>query len=111
MIGGKLDEFGGTVPSLDSIVGKLTGGATMASLSEEMKSAANGLKDKYAEYYVKVWSKLSSNQGYAEKELARLQGLMKKGGLAPEKIDDLTSRANILRKFMASKFVSEEKEL
>ena len=110
MSGGKLDEFGGLVPSLDSIVAKLTGGESVASLSEELKSAASGLKDKYAEYYVKVWGKLSSNQGYAEKELARLQGLIKKGGLAPEKVDDLTARSNILMKFK-DKMLAPEKEL
>ena len=72
----------------------------MATISEEAIKAAKGLKDKYAEYYVKVFSKLGISQGYAEKELARLEGLLKKGGLAPKKIDDLTSRTNILRKFI-----------
>lgn len=98
-VGGKLNEIGGTIPSLDEVVRKLTGGDSISSLSEELKAAAKGLKDKYAEYYVKVADKVSNNQGYAEKELARLQGLLKKGGLAPEKIDDLTSRSNILKRF------------
>lgn len=108
--GGKLDEFGGTIPSLDSIVGKFTGGESMASLSGELTAAAKGLKDKYAEYYVKVSDKVGKNQGYVEKELARLQGLIKKGGLAPEKIDDLTSRSNILRRFKGEepKYIKEE---
>lgn len=97
--GGKLNELGGTIPSLDSIVSRVTGGETIASLSEELKGAASGLKDKYAEYYVKVADKFGKNQGYVEKELARLQGLLMKGGLAPEKVDDLTSRSNILRRF------------
>lgn len=99
MAGGRLNEFGGTVPSLDSIVQRLSGGDTIASLSEELKGAASGLKDKYAQYYVKVADKLSQNHGYVEKELARLQGLLKKGGLAPEKADDLTSRSNILMRY------------
>ena len=109
-LGGKLDEFGGTIPSLDSIVSRLTGGESITSLSEELKSTAQGLKDKYAEYYVKVSEKFGNNQGYAEKELARLESLLKKGGLAPEKIDDLTSRSNILRKFKAGEPIV-EKEL
>ena len=110
MAGGKLDELGGTIPSLDDIVGKVTGSASVASLAEDLKNAAKDLKDKYAEYYVKVSDKISKNQDYAEKELARLQGLIKKGGLAPEKIDDLTSRSNILRRFKGEKTVP-EKEL
>lgn len=99
MAGGKLNELGGTVPSLDTIVERLTGGDTIASLSEELTGAASGLRDKYAQYYVKVADKLSKNQEYVEKELARLQGLLKKGGLAPEKADDLTSRSNILMRY------------
>lgn len=43
--------------------------------------------------------KLAKSRGYAEKELARLEGLIKKGGLAEEKLDDLVSRSNILRRF------------
>ena len=108
--GGKLDELGGTIPSLDSILAKLTDGETVASLSKELKDSAIALKDKYAEYYVKVSEKADKNQGYVEKELARLQGLIKKGGLAPEKIDDLTSRSNILRRFKGEEPVP-EKEL
>jgi len=99
MAGGKLSELGGTIPSLDSIIGRLAGGGTVASLLEELEGAANGLKDKYATYYVKVADKLNKNQGYAEKELSRLRGLLDKGGLAPEKVDDLMSRSNILVRF------------
>ena len=108
MIGGKLDALGGTIPSLDTIVGKLTGGESVASLAEELKAASNGLKDKYSEYYIKVSEKVAKNQGYVEKELARLEGIIKKGGLAPEKIDDLTSRSNILRKFKGEPPIEEE---
>ena len=107
-IGGKLDEVAGTIPSLDTIVNRLTGGESIASLSEQITTAAKASKDKYAEYYVKVSDKLSKNAGYVEKELARLQGLIMKGGLAPEKIDDLTSRSNILRRFKGQEPVAKE---
>ncbi len=108
MIGGKLDALGGTIPSLDTVVGKLTGGESVASLAEELKAASKGLKDKYAEYYIKVSEKVAQNQGYVEKELARLEGIIKKGGLAPEKFDDLTSRSNILRKFKGEEPIKQE---
>lgn len=107
-IGGKLDEIAGTIPSLDTIVGRLAGGESIASLSQQIAIAAKASKDKYAEYYIKVSDKLSKNAGYTEKELARLQGLIKKGGLAPEKIDDLTSRSNILRRFKGQEPVAKE---
>lgn len=106
-IGGGLDAKAGIITSLDAIVGKLTAGGSLASGSEEATKAAKGLKDKYAEYYLKVFSKLENSQGYAEKELARLEGMIKKGGLAPEKLDDLVSRSNILRTFTAK---ADEKE-
>ncbi|CAF9934482.1 MAG: hypothetical protein ALECFALPRED_005960 [Alectoria fallacina] len=107
-IGGKLDEIAGTIPNLDTIVSRLTGGESIASLSEQIATAATASKDKYAAYYIKVSDKLSQNAGYAEKELTRLQGLIKKGGLAPEKIDDLTSRSNILRRFKGQGPVGKE---
>ena len=100
LVGGGLDAKAGTIAALDTIVGKLTGGGNLAAISEEATKAAQDLKEKYAEYYVKVLEKLGKNQSYAEKELARLEGLLKKGGLAPEKTDDLTSRSNVLRSFL-----------
>ncbi|KAL8801382.1 MAG: hypothetical protein Q9182_004496 [Xanthomendoza sp. 2 TL-2023] len=100
-VGGGLDAKAGLVTSLDALVGQLTAGGSVASVSAEVTKAAKGLQDKYAEYYVKVLAKLGKSQGYAEKELSRLEGLIKKGGLAPEKLDDLVSRSNILRTFTA----------
>ena len=108
MIGGGLDAKAGTVDALDTIVSKLTAGGSLAAISEEATKVAAGLKDKYAEYYIKVFEKLDKSQGYVEKELARVQGLLKKGGLAPEKLDDLTSRSNILRKFSSTTKPKEE---
>lgn len=98
----------GTIASLDAAIGKLSAGGSLAAISEEVANAAKGLQDKYAVYYVKVLDKLGKSQGYAEKELARLDGLVKKGGLAPEKLDDLISRSNILRKFSKQDSIKEE---
>lgn len=97
--GGGLDATGGTIEALDTIVTKFKG-AYSGGLAEA-KKAAEALEDKYAHYYIKVFEKISANKGYAEKELKRLEGLVSKGNLAPEKLDDLVSRANILRKFVA----------
>jgi protein disulfide-isomerase A6 len=73
-----------------------SGGSTAYA---ELYKTAGALQDKYAEYYTKVGKKAEVNADYVSKELARLQGLIKKGGLAPEKLDDLVSRSNILTKF------------
>jgi len=103
-VGGGLDTTAGTIEALDSLVAKLTGGAGIAEVAAEASQAALGLKDsaqyKYAEYYVRVFDKLSKSDNYAAKELSRLDGLMKKGGLAPAKLDEFTTKSNILRRFV-----------
>lgn len=98
MSGGGLDTFAGLIPDLDSMATtlRLGGGEGYGSLVD----AANALKDTYADYYARVAKKMAENEDYAEKELARIQKLLKKGGLARDKEDDLTSRNNILNKFL-----------
>jgi len=98
-VGGGLDATGGTIEALDTIVKKFQG--AYGDGIEEAKKAATEIKDKYAQYYVKVFEKSHANKGYLEKEIKRLEGLLKKGNLAQEKLDDLTSRSNILKKFLA----------
>ncbi|KAL9101150.1 MAG: hypothetical protein Q9163_003552 [Psora crenata] len=107
MVGGGLDPRAGTVEALDTVLAKLTVD-DLATSAEKVKKAAKGLKNKYAQYYVKVSDKLSKNRGYVDKELTRLEGLIKKGSLAQEKRDDLISRSNILRKFKGGGPIKEE---
>ena len=98
--GGGLDAQGGIVAALDAIVERVRlSGESIGSALGEVTKAANNLGDKYAGYYVKVVEKAGNDNAYLEKELSRLDGILKKGGLAPEKVDDLTARTNILRKF------------
>ena len=99
-VGGGLDATGGTIETLDTLVTKFQ--SAYADGYEEAKKAAESLQDKYAQYYVKVFKKAGDNKEYAQKELNRLQGLIGKGNLAQEKLDDLTSRSNILKRFLGS---------
>lgn len=101
IVGGGLDAIAGTVPALDTLVANLKSGGAVAY--SELEKAATGLQDKYAVYYSKVAAKVQENAQYVEKELSRLQSMLKKGGLSPEKIDDLTSRSNILNIFKNDK--------
>ncbi|KAA8633535.1 hypothetical protein SMACR_02589 [Sordaria macrospora] len=102
--GGGLDTVAGTLAALDEIVTKYTGGASLTEITEEAKEAVKSLKNsaelKYADYYLRVFDKLSKNEGYAAKEFARLEGILKKGGLAQAKVDELTAKVNVLRKFV-----------
>ncbi|CVK89593.1 probable protein disulfide-isomerase precursor [Fusarium mangiferae] len=101
--GGGLDTVAGTVQSLDTLVAKITGGAAIADVAEEVKKEVETLTDSaqktYAEYYVRVFDKLSSNNDWVSKELARLDGILTKGGLAPTKRDQIQQKTNVLRKF------------
>ncbi|KAF4927214.1 Protein disulfide-isomerase erp38 [Colletotrichum viniferum] len=114
--GGGLNAVAGTIAALDEIVAKYISGTTIADAAAEAKKEAETLKEKaqykYAEYYVRVFDKLSKNDGYVKKEVARLDGILKKGGLAPAKRDEITSKTNILRKFLeqAKEKVSDAKE-
>ncbi|OIW29629.1 disulfide isomerase [Coniochaeta ligniaria NRRL 30616] len=104
-VGGVLNEKAGTIETLDNIVSKFTGGTSLTEALAEAKKQAESLKDqaqlKYAEYYLRVFNKLADSDNYAAKELARLDGIIKKGGLAPAKLDELTTKRNILQKFVA----------
>ncbi|KAL2023913.1 hypothetical protein VTK56DRAFT_690 [Thermocarpiscus australiensis] len=111
-VGGGVDATAGTVEALDAILSKFASGTSLNEATAEAKKAAEGLKDeaqrKYAEYYIRVFDKLSKSEEYAVKELARLEGIIKKGGLAPTKLDELTSKTNILRKFVEKATGGEE---
>lgn len=103
-VGGGLDNTAGTIEALDHLVAKFTGGSSLAEVAAEVAKAAADMKEnahyKYAEYYVRVFDKLGKSDNYAAKELARLEGIIKKGGLAPAKLDEFTSKSNILRRFI-----------
>jgi protein disulfide-isomerase A6 len=102
-VGGGLDTVAGTIETLDKIVAKFISGSGISEVAEEASKAAQDLKStqhKYAEYYVKVFDKLRKSDKYAAKELERLEGLLKKGGLALAKMDEFTSKTNILRRFV-----------
>jgi protein disulfide-isomerase A6 len=100
-VGGKLSALAGTIPSFDSVISSIveTGKDWVGAGEQFLAAAAKTEGGKYVDYYVKVAQKLTGNSGYAEKELTRLEKILKKGGLAPEKLDDIISRSNILRKF------------
>ncbi|RAH45788.1 protein disulfide isomerase family protein [Aspergillus aculeatinus CBS 121060] len=108
-VGGGLNAQAGTIAALNELI--VAGGPTSATLKEEIKKAAEGLTDQYAPYYVKVADKLSQNAEYVTKELARLEKILAKGGSAPEKLDDLVSRSNILRQFVLEEAHEEKDEL
>ncbi|RYC59940.1 hypothetical protein CHU98_g6265 [Xylaria longipes] len=105
--GGGLDVTAGTIDILNHIALKYSVGTDkLAELTAEAKKAVKDLSDdaqyKYAEYYIKVFDKLAQNEGWVAKESTRLDNIIKKGGLAPSKLDELQSKSNILKQYIDS---------
>lgn len=103
LAGGLLNAKAGTIEAIDQIIAKFSTAAGIEDLdrlTEEVKEAAETIKSKTVEYYLRTLDKIKENAGYPTKEHTRLAGLLKKGGLAPEKIDQLQQRSNILAKFL-----------
>ncbi|KAI1337532.1 disulfide isomerase [Xylariaceae sp. FL0016] len=103
--GGGLDATAGTIDIMNHIALKYAAGTEkLADLAAEAKKAATDLAEdaqyKYAEYYLRVFDKLSQNEGYVAKESARLDNIIRKGGLAPAKLDELQSKTNILKQYL-----------
>ena len=99
-VGGGLSATGGTIAAIDTVIQKVLGSKNdIVEGAEEILEAAKAEKGRFAEYYARVVEKVKKNPDYLDKELARLQGIIKKGGIALEKLDDLTSRSNILKRF------------
>ena len=102
-VGGLLNSQAGTVEAIDALLTKYitaNGLKDVEKATTDIKKAAQDLKNTSVDYYLRALSKLTGNPEYAMKEQTRLAGLLKKGGLAPEKIDDLQKRSNILSKFL-----------
>lgn len=68
-------------------------------MTDAVSKLAQDAKDAYAIYYAKVLQKLALNENHVEKELKRLQNILTKGGLVSEKVDELTTKVNILLQF------------
>lgn len=107
-VGGGLDEFAGIVPEINAIVAKFTSSDNVEMLVADVAKVAKGLSAMYSQYYVRVAEKVSKNKEFAINELARLQKILQKGGSAPEKIDDMVSRSNILRQFVGDNAAKDE---
>ncbi|KAK5993316.1 Protein disulfide-isomerase erp38 [Cladobotryum mycophilum] len=101
--GGDLDDTAGTVAPLDVIVAQFVAGTSLPEAAAQAMTIAVAVKEaaekKYAEYYLRVFEKLTQNEGWVAKEFARLEGILAKGGLAPAKRDEIKGKTNVLRKF------------
>jgi protein disulfide-isomerase A6 len=100
--GGGLSTAAGTIEAFDTILAKYAGKKNWEQASKDIQEAAAGATGAMKDYYLKAIAKITGNPEYAMKEQTRLAGLLKKGGVAPERIDDIQKRSNILAKFLVT---------
>jgi len=100
-IGGDLDTEAGRIPECDEIVKQFLA-TNDASKRETLILAAEAINDpnleKSAKYYAIVMKRTAADNGFIDKESARLEKLSK-GDLTRAKKDEITIRRNILGVF------------
>lgn len=104
--GGGLNDKAGLISAADKELGQLLKGDnnTLKIVLVKIRELLKDSSEPYAFYYLRVLEKLNANEGYAEKEFNRLQGVLKDAGsLSKKKVDELTSKINILGRFNAGK--------
>ncbi|KAF9030941.1 disulfide isomerase [Hymenopellis radicata] len=102
-VGGGLTDQAGRLGDFDALASKLLVAAEDAkdAIVEEARAllaAANVTPS--AQYYLRVMEKqIQGAGGYIEKELNRLELILKKRNLAPAKLDEIKIKSNILKAF------------
>lgn len=102
-VGGGLNEKAGTNEELDNVTQRF-----MKAEGEHQKKLfgeANRLAlsvGPTSDYYIKVMAKIvvDGDKKYAEKENARLNKILKKRALHPDKLDDIRKKINVLQAFV-----------
>ncbi|CAD6506076.1 BgTH12-07007 [Blumeria graminis f. sp. triticale] len=101
--GGGLDSTAGIIKSLDSFVSEFIDGSDISEIADKVSKAAQDIEtnseNRFAEYYVKVFQKLEKDGEYVVRELDRLNKIIMKGGVTTQKLDEFTSKINILKRF------------
>ncbi|SJL09780.1 related to protein disulfide-isomerase A6 precursor [Armillaria ostoyae] len=101
-VGGGLTGKAGRLPNFDALASKFFAAADdlKKSVVEEAKALLASNASKSAQYYFRVMEKqVNGPAGYLEKELNRLESLLKKRSLSPSKLDEIKIKTNILRAF------------
>ncbi|KAJ1993451.1 hypothetical protein H4R33_000644 [Dimargaris cristalligena] len=96
--GGGLDAQAGLVDRMNQLVNDFVKSAESGrqQIVAKAEETAQGLKDQYAKYYVKVMTKLVSNRDFISKEITRLDKILKKRDLTAANADSFNIRKNIL---------------
>jgi protein disulfide-isomerase A6 len=100
LAGGSLSTTAGTIEAFDAVIAKFSANKDWKSAGEEVQKVAAETVGEMKEYYLKAIAKITGNPEYAMKEQTRLAGILKKGGLTAEKVDEMQRKSNVLAKFL-----------
>jgi len=102
-IGGGLSAEAGRIADLDVLVSAFI----KVQAPEEREAAFQKIGEfnlaevpAHGKYYVKAASKTFKDPSYPQKELNRLEKILLKGSVTPERVDEFTTRTNILKAFL-----------
>jgi protein disulfide-isomerase A6 len=105
-VGGGLTNLAGRLPEFDALANKFfvaTSDARDSIYREALALAATA--GATGKHYVKVMEKVvNGTEAYFEKEATRLKKILEKKNLAPQKLDEIKIKANILAAFAHEKF-------
>ncbi|KAK0223361.1 protein disulfide isomerase [Armillaria fumosa] len=105
-VGGGLTGKAGRLSDFDALASEFFAAAddVKKSVVKEAKALLASNASESAQYYFRVMEKqLNGPAGYLEKELNRLESLLKKRSLSPSKLDEIKIKTNILRAFESPK--------
>ncbi|KAJ7650246.1 protein disulfide isomerase [Roridomyces roridus] len=100
-VGGGLNDEAGRVSEFDSLASKFFVAAAdaRASILQDAVALAAGAGS-VANHYIRVMEKVvNGSEAYLEKEVKRLESILKKRSLAPAKLDEIKVKFNVLSAF------------
>ncbi|KIJ04710.1 hypothetical protein PAXINDRAFT_104050 [Paxillus involutus ATCC 200175] len=111
-VGGGLNDEAGRLSELDSVAQKFLAATadTRGAIYQEAKVLSESL-GAASNHYLRVMEKIIGSEAYIEKESKRLASILSKRTMAPAKLDEIKTKANVLKAFVAKKLEEVEENV
>lgn len=111
-VGGGLNDEAGRLSELDSVAQKFLAATadTRGAIYHEAKVLSESLGAP-SNHYLRVMEKIIGSEAYIEKESKRLASILSKRTMAPAKLDEIKTKANVLKAFVAKKLEEVEENV
>jgi len=96
---GLLDDTAGLIPELNDLVAAFKTSDNKKSAAAAGIAAADVINNYDAKVYSRAFAETLKNPAYPDTEIARLQKMINGGSLKGSKVDEFTTRINILKQF------------